>query len=126
MNGKCANCRLSQRKGSPQIRVPKLCPRIAFLSLFDVVAKRKISNLQIALGPRKFESHSLRQNRRYYVSAHSRGMPHQVDAVWRQSMALEIVARSRRVVPLKGWYAGLRRGWANGELLAETRCSAGQ
>jgi hypothetical protein len=43
MNGKCANCRLSQRRGSPRITVPKIVPMLARLganqreSVFRVV-----------------------------------------------------------------------------------------
>src|SRR5215469_12932622 len=60
LNGECANRSLSQWRGSPHARVPKLCPRFAFLAVVDGLAKQEFSNLQTVRGPRKFESLSLR------------------------------------------------------------------
>jgi len=37
-HGKCANGGLSQRRGSPHSRVPKLCPGPTFLAVFALVA----------------------------------------------------------------------------------------
>ena len=76
MNGTCANYRLSQRRGSPQSRVPKLCPRGAFLAFLARVAKRKISNLQILRRGSKNESLFLRQISTYFNSMmKARGEP---------------------------------------------------
>src|SRR5262245_6949058 len=47
LNSKCANSELSQRRGSPQGIVPKLCPHPAFLTVLDLLTEREMSNLQI-------------------------------------------------------------------------------
>jgi hypothetical protein len=44
------------------VRVPKLCPRPAFLTVLKPVAERRFSNLHIIGEGPKTESHTLRQN----------------------------------------------------------------
>jgi len=41
MNGKCANCRLSQRRGSPHSPVPKLCQNSIYLKCLELLFERE-------------------------------------------------------------------------------------
>jgi hypothetical protein len=61
MNGRCANSRLSQRRGSPQSRVPMACHGFAEWADLADTAARIVYNLRVFNAPEFFESHQVHQ-----------------------------------------------------------------
>jgi len=54
LNGKCANCTLSQQRGSPRFTVPKLCPnRICWSLLGCLLSEKQIPQIAVNIWNRR-------------------------------------------------------------------------